>query len=89
MSYMRHWFKDHSLSLVLILVLLLMVAGYAWLQYADWYDQQTAHHLSTATFGFVRYVAQQEILNFTADVFGALLIVIFTKWFRERGSKEG
>jgi flagellar basal body-associated protein FliL len=83
------WWRDHSLSLVLAVVLvvqLAMVLGFGWLHYSS---TQEAHAQPVEITGYLVEVAAFELpLSLVADTYGVLLVVLLTKWLREQGSEE-
>lgn len=77
----RWWVRKHSLSLVLVVVLLVMMTTTVVMGPA----QHTAEGVQGA---FWPWWTFQTILSFEADVFGAVVLVTFTKWFYESRSAE-
>jgi hypothetical protein len=83
------WWRDHSLSLALaaiIAVQMAMVFGFGWLSYSS---DMRAHSQPVTVSGYLVDIAGYELpLSLVADSYGVLLIVILSKWLRERGSSE-
>jgi hypothetical protein len=83
------WWRDHSLSLVIAAILTLqltMVLGFGWLRYSS---DQRMHSQPIEMRGYLVEVAAYELpLSLVADTYGVLLIVVLSKWLRERGSAE-
>jgi hypothetical protein len=73
----RRFLRNHSLSIILLSVLLL----------------QTILYLTTVQ-PFLpkqdqtRFVISEYFLSILADTYGMLLIVLLSKWFFEKGSRE-
>jgi hypothetical protein len=73
----RRFLRNHSLSIILLSVLLL----------------QTIVYLTTVQ-PFLpkqdetRFVISEFVLSILADTYGMLLIVLLSKWFFEKGSRE-
>lgn len=83
------WVREHSLSLALSAVFFVQVGFYlrgAW----PAFKQEAKHQAEGAAVGdFLVYAFTEMNLSILADTYGALLLVLFTKWFWERGSAEG
>jgi hypothetical protein len=86
----RSWWLRHSLSLVLIAILLAQSAAYHFTEVSDWTSDQITHGQPTALWPdyWVHYTAEWFV-SVLADTYGALLLVLLTKWFYEQGSDEG
>lgn len=84
----KSWFKRHSLSIALVTLLIVqaivvLVTGYP--QFAS--DAQT--HGDTVQIGaFLIWFTYEMFVSVIADTYGALLLVLFAKWFYEEGSPE-
>lgn len=76
-----NWWRDHSLSLILVV---LMVAQTA---LALWAGRQV-YLAEQLPVGFWTWWAWEYNVSLVADTFGVLLVVILTKFYRERGSAE-
>jgi Na+-driven multidrug efflux pump len=76
-----NWWRDHSLSITLVAALLIVTAVSVLSSYQLWQAEDTqiefwiwySHHFWT---------------GFADEILGALLLVLFSKWFYERGSAE-
>ncbi|AXQ63388.1 hypothetical protein SEA_COMRADE_141 [Streptomyces phage Comrade] len=81
--------KKHSLSLAL-LTLFVVQSIIVWCSgYSDWRADQITHKQDVAIWpGFVVYYLYQMSVSIVADTYGALLLVLFAKWFYEKGSPE-
>lgn len=67
------WWQEHSLSLFLAAVLVVQTGGWAVAKLAGpTWDEW----------------AGEWLLSILADTYGALLLVLASKWFFERGSSE-
>lgn len=81
---MKRWVRSHSLSLVILAGLIAMLAGTLLLgpgQYMQ--DRQT-----TTLDGFWSWWGFETILSLEADVWGALILILGTRWLWQRGSAE-
>lgn len=85
----RFW-QEHSLSIVLISLFIAMSIAYWFLGMADWKDQEIAHGATPQVWPdyATHYAAEMTVSN-VADVFGAIVLVMFTKWWTEKNSSEG
>jgi hypothetical protein len=81
--------KNHSLSLAL-LTLFLVQSVIVWtVGYSDWAAEQQASKQPVAIWpDFVIYYVYEMTVSIVADTYGALLLVLFAKWFYEQGSPE-
>jgi hypothetical protein len=83
------WWRDHSLSLALgaiMLVQMAMVFGFGWMVYSS---DQRMHKQPVTITGYLADVGGYSLpLSLIADTYGVLLIVVLSKWLRERGSAE-
>lgn len=70
------------------MVLLSMMSIQWYLGLLEWQELQRVDGLSTAISGYWRFYASESILSLEADVFGALILVLFTKWFWEVHSDQ-
>lgn len=84
-----HWVKRHSLSLVLIVLLVLqtvhaIVAGiYVWNR-----EQPLGDGIAALGREFWIWWSWEYNVSLVADTFGVLLIVVLSKWLYEEGSAE-
>ena len=83
------WFHKHSLSLVLVAILVVQSVIYHFTELPVWIGEQQAHGEPTALWPdyWLHYTAQWFV-SVLADTYGALLLVLCTKWFFEQGSAE-
>lgn len=85
----QSWYREHSLSLFLVSLLLVQTVAYWYAELPDWRGTQEAHRLSTAVWpGYVLHFVAEYLVSIVADTYGALLLVLASKWFFERGSAE-
>jgi hypothetical protein len=84
----RNFVKEHSLSLILGMILLTMLTFQFFAGYAEWSNEQNAHKEPLVFRDYLTHYASETVLSLEADVFGAIVLVLFTKWFFERGSAE-
>lgn len=85
----RNWWVRHSLSLVLVAILLVQSVAYHLTEVQDWTAEQQVLHQPTALWPayWIHYGAEWFV-SVLADTYGALLLVVLTKWFYEEGSEE-
>lgn len=83
------WWRDHSLSLVLVA---LMTAQTVWAVHSGAYvfahEQPFGQAVKPWSAGFWMWWSWEYNISLLADTFGVLLIVVLSKWLRERGSAE-
>lgn len=77
------WLKEHSLSLVLAIALTAQTAVFT---YVTWPD---GNGNVQPPMSYWDWWIGEWMLSTLADTYGMLLIVLLTKWFWERDSKEG
>jgi hypothetical protein len=84
-SFVRH----HSLSLALLFVFLAQAIIVWFTGYSDWMGQQKIDNASVAIWldYLIHYVYEMAV-SLVANTYGALLLVLFAKWFYEKGSPE-
>lgn len=75
------WWIDHSLSLVLFSILLVMTAFSMLAGYQTWQAEELQ-------LSFWIWYSYEWLTSTLADAFGVLLIVLLSKWFFERNSSE-
>jgi hypothetical protein len=85
----RSWVVRHSLSLVLVALLVVQSVVFHVTEVPDWVSEQLAHGEPTGLWPdyWLHYTAEWFV-SVLADTYGALLIVLLTKWFYEQGSEE-
>lgn len=84
----KSWIKRHSLSIALIVVLVIqaiVVIVTGWPQFVS--DAQM-HGESAKLLPFTIWFIYEMTVSIIADTYGALLLVLFSKWFFEKGSSE-
>jgi hypothetical protein len=87
--YEGSFFRRHSLSLALLFVFVVQTVIVWYSGYADWKSDQITHKQDVAIWpGYVIYFIYQMAVSIVADTYGALLLVLFAKWFYEKGSPE-
>jgi hypothetical protein len=83
------WWRDHSLSIVLLALLVAQTTHAIW---SGWYvfgnELPFGKAVQPGDYGFWMWWSYEYNVSLVADTFGVLLIVILTKWLRERGSNE-
>ena len=84
----ENWFKRHSLSLALIAVLLVQAVVVLSTGYPEWLADQQMHGEPVKTLDFILWFVYEMTVSIIADTYGALLLVLFAKWFYEEGSPE-
>ncbi len=83
------WVRDHSLSLVLTALLIVQSVVFHFTELPDWISEQQAHGESTALWpAYWLHYSAEWFVSILADTYGALLLVLLTKWFFEQGSAE-
>ncbi len=81
--------RKHSLSLALFAVFVIQCIIVWYSGYADWRSDQITHKNDVAIWpGYAVYFVYQMSVSIVADTYGALLLVLFAKWFYEKGSPE-
>jgi len=81
--------KKHSLSLALLAVFLVQSIIYWTTGYSDWVSEQQALNQPVNIWpDFVIFYVSEMTVSMVADTYGALLLVLFAKWFYEQGSPE-
>lgn len=76
-SRMKKWLKNHSLSVIFALITLLMLSARLVTAHYGLEEGETRLHNALIVAG-----------EGWAEMFQFLIAVLFTKWFRERGSAE-
>lgn len=81
--------RRHSLSLALLFVFLIQAIIVWFTGYSDWVGQQQIDNASIAIWPdyLIHYIYEMAV-SLVADTYGALLLVLFAKWFYEKGSPE-
>lgn len=84
-----HWVKRHGLSLVLAALFLAQMAGFHFTRLPEWVGDQQAHGDPTALWpDYWLHYWSEWFASVLADTYGALILVLLTKWFYEQGSNE-
>jgi hypothetical protein len=85
----QNWFLRHSLSLVLVAILVVQSIAFHFTRLPEWVAEQQAHQESTALWPeYWFHYGSEWFVSVLADTYGALLLVLLTKWFYEAGSAE-
>lgn len=81
--------RNHSLSIALIALLVVQSLVFHFTELPDWRSEAKAHGESTSLWPayWLHYTAEWFV-SVLADTYGALLLVLFSKWFFEQGSAE-
>lgn len=83
------WFRRHSLSIVLWAFLIVQSVVFHFTRLPEWVSEQAAHGESAALWpGYWLHYSSEWFVSVLADTYGALLLVLLTKWFYEEGSAE-
>jgi hypothetical protein len=85
----RGWWADHSLSIVLVVLMVAQTAYAIWSGAIVWAQEdpfQTKDPALTADFWV--WWSWEYNVSLVADTFGVLLVVLLTKWLYERDSAE-
>ena len=88
---MRRFWRENSLSLVFLVLLLLALGGQAWAGWRDFDEQQVADGLATVS--FLRYVTSSSFAvdvmeNWQSEFLQFFLYVFLTVWLVQKGSPE-
>jgi hypothetical protein len=85
----HRWWLRHSLSLVLVVILVAQSVAFHFTEVPNWTSEQTAHGEPTGLWpAYWLHYAAEWFVSVLADTYGALLLVVLTKWFYEQGSSE-
>jgi hypothetical protein len=88
-KYQGSWFREHSLSIVLAALLIVQSMVFHFTELPDWVSEQQAHGSSSALWpAYWQHYTAEWFVSVLADTYGALLLVLLTKWFFEQGSAE-
>ena len=81
--------RRHSLSLALTALLIVQSVVFHFTELPDWTSEAKAHGEPTALWPdyWLHYTAEWFV-SVLADTYGALILVLFSKWFFEQGSAE-
>ena len=83
------WWRDHSLSIVIGLILLVQTAYAIWSgAYVFGREQPLGSVVGVWSGGFWMWWSWEYNVSVVADTYGVLLIVLLSKWLREIGSAE-
>lgn len=87
--YRGSWLKEHGLILALGALLIVQSVIFHFTELPDWVGSQQAHGLSTILWPeYWLHYSAEWFVSVLADTYGALLLVLFSKWFFEQGSSE-
>ena len=83
------WFKNHSLSITIGIMMILQTAYAVWSGAHVWAKEDPFSLKDPAlSTDFWIWWSWEYNVSLVADTFGVLLIVLFSKWFYEKGSAE-
>ena len=84
------WVKGHSLSIALVVVLILQSWAFYKLRLPEWVADQRDHGIKSPKIwpDFWAHYWGEYMVSILADTYGALILVLFSKWFFEKGSME-
>lgn len=91
---MKDLLKKHGLSLILVSILVLQSVDYFFIGHKNWTEQQRVYAKilgEPAKLSYGEYLSTyraEMMVSLLADTYGAILLVILTKKFREAGSAE-
>lgn len=88
MSKLQKIWRDHSLSIVLISLAAIFLIVTIISGYHEWVADQQTHGQEYPIWEFWRWWTYEFSMSVVADILGALFLVVFTKYFHERGSTE-
>lgn len=81
--------RRHSLSIALVVLLVVQSVIFHVTELPDWVGEQQAHGEPTALWpAYWMHYTAEWFVSVLADTYGALLLVLFSKWFFEQGSAE-
>ncbi|AXH66935.1 hypothetical protein SEA_STARPLATINUM_230 [Streptomyces phage StarPlatinum] len=81
--------RRHSLSLALLFVFVLQSIIVWFSGYEDWAGDQMVHNQPVDIWpGYLIHWIYEMAVSLVADTYGALVLVLFAKWFYEQGSPE-
>ena len=84
----KNWFKRHSLSLALLALLIVQAVIVLSTGYPEFVAEASAHGEPVKMLDFFIWFVYEMTVSIIADTYGALLLVLFAKWFYEEGSPE-
>ena len=84
----KNWLKRHSLSLALIAVFIVQAVIVLVTGYPEYAAEAAAHNEPVEMADFSIWFIYEMTVSIIADTYGALLLVLFAKWFYEEGSPE-
>jgi hypothetical protein len=84
----KSWLKRHSLSLALVAVMIVQAIIVLVTGYPEYTAEAAAHNEPVEILGFTTWFIYEMTVSIIADTYGALLLVMFAKWFYEEGSPE-
>ncbi|HWB89054.1 MAG TPA: hypothetical protein VG872_07550 [Acidimicrobiia bacterium] len=83
------WWRDHSLSIIIGLILLVQTIYALWSgAYVFAREQPLGADVAPWSGGFWMWWGWEYNISVVADTYGVLLIVLLSKWLREVGSAE-
>lgn len=81
--------KDHSLSIVLFLMLVGVLIIGTWATWTEFrHNEQAGLNHGFFSITFLAYYLMQIYMNFAPELMGLITIVLLSKWFREKFSAE-
>lgn len=88
-SKSERWWVRHSLSIVLVAILIAQSLAFHFTEVPDWTADQRAHGESAGLWpAYWLHYSAEWFVSVLADTYGALLLVVLTTWFYEEGSSE-
>lgn len=84
----KNWFKRHSLSIALVVVLVVQALVVLFTGWPEFVAEANAHNEPVKVTDFTIWFVYEMTVSIIADTYGALLLVLFAKWFYEEGSPE-
>ena len=87
--FKRGVLREHGLSIALLVLLIVQSVIYHFTQLPVWVGEQQAHGEPTGLWpDYWLFYSASWFVSVLADTYGALLLVLFSKWFYEKGSAE-
>ena len=94
MKEVMAFLKEHSLSIVLILILLIQSVDFFFIGHKNWVQQQQVYSkilekdLPTGYGDYLDEFRAEMMVSMLADTYGAVLLVLLNKSLYEKGSEE-
>lgn len=87
-SIVERWWKDYSLSIILLAFFLASLSLHAGFSFMHYYETQATHGESVEVGGFLWQFGNEVFENWQSEFLQILTFVILTRYFIHRGSHE-